>query len=292
MAAHGACASGIRSPPVTPYHGAMNSAISTLIDLQAYPLDQPGSEPWLALVQRCRSDLDAAGMFELPGFLKAQALADCVAKVTPRMASASAEIRREHNIYFLDRVEGLPEDHPALQKITTINHTLCADQLRDTPLTQVYEWPQFRQFIAATMQLPVLHLMDDELARVNVLSYRPGEALNWHFDRSEFTTTLLLQRAGKDGMFQYRRGLRTDTDPNYEGVARMLTGQDPQVISADLEPGALNVFRGRNTAHRVTTVGGDQERLVAVFSLYEKPGVRFTEAENLGFYKRARAFPA
>jgi hypothetical protein len=72
----------------------------------------------------------------------------------------------------------------------------------------------------------------------------------------------------------------------------MLTGQDPEVISADLAPGALNVFRGRNTAHRVTTVGGDLERLVAVFSLYEKPGVRFTEAENLGFYKRARALPA
>ena len=275
-----------------PYYCGMTSPIHTLIDLQTYPLDEPGSEPWLALVQRCRADLEAAGMFELPGFLKSQALAECVAKVSPRMASESAEIRREHNIYFLDRVEGLPDDHPALRKITTINHTLCADQLRDTPLTQVYEWPQFRQFIAATMQLPVLHVMDDELARVNVLSYRPGEALNWHFDRSEFTTTLLLQRAGKDGMFQYRRGLRTDSDPNYEGVARMLTGQDPEVTSADLEPGALNVFRGRNTAHRVTTVAGDQERLVAVFSLYEKPGVRFTETENLGFYKRAQAFPA
>ena len=270
----------------------MNPTIPTLIDLQTYPLDQPDSPPWQALVQRCRAELDGAGMFELPGFLKAQALAQCVATITPRMANASAEIRRDHNIYFLDRVEGLPEDHPALKKITTINHTLCADQLRDTPLTYVYEWPPFRQFIAATMQLPVLHLMDDELARVNVMSYRPGEALNWHFDRSEFTTTLLLQRAGKDGIFQYRRGLRTDTDPNYQGVARMLTGQDPEVISADLAPGALNVFRGRNTAHRVTTVGGDQERLVAVFSLYEKPGVRFTEAENLGFYKRALALPA
>ena len=268
----------------------MNSAIAALIDLQAYPLDQPHSPVWLALVRRCQAELDAAGMFELPGFLKPQALADCVATITPRMASESAEIRREHNIYFLDRVEGLPEDHPALQKITTVNHTLCADQLRDTPLTQVYEWPPFRQFIAATMQLPVLHLMDDELARINVLSYRPGEALNWHFDRSEFTTTLMLQRAMKDGVFQYRRGLRTDSDPNYGGVARMLAGEDPQVINADLEPGALNVFRGRNTAHRVTTVGGDQERLVAVFSLYEKPGVRFSEAENLGFYKRARAF--
>jgi len=270
----------------------MNADIHTLIDIKTYPLDQPGSEPRMALVQRCRADLDAAGMFELPGFLKAQALAQCVATIAPRMVSESAEIRREHNIYFLDQVDGLAEDHPALKKITTINHTLCADQLLDTALIPVYEWPPFRQFIAATMQLPILHLMDDELARVNVMSYRPGEALNWHFDRSEFTTTLLLQRALKDGIFQYRRGLRTDTDPNYEGVARMLTGHDPQVISADLEPGALNVFRGRNTAHRVTTVGGDQERLVAVFSLYEKPGVRFSEAENLGFYKRARAFPA
>ena len=187
----------------------MNANISTLIDLETYPLDQPDSLAWQALVQRCRTDLEAAGMFELPGFLKAQALAHCVATITPRMASASAEIRRDHNIYFLDKVDGLPDDHPALQKITTINHTLCADQLRDTPLTQVYEWPPFRQFIAATMQLPILHLMDDELARVNVMSYRPGEALNWHFDRSEFTTTLLLQRALKDGIFQYRRGLRT-----------------------------------------------------------------------------------
>ena len=30
---------------------------------------------------------------------------------------------------------------------------------------------------------------------MNVMAYREGEALNWHFDRSEFTTTLLLQQA-------------------------------------------------------------------------------------------------
>jgi hypothetical protein len=48
----------------------------------------------------------------------------------------------------------------------------------------------------------------------------------------------------------------------------------------------LNVFRGRNTAHRVTTVEGDRERMIAVFSFYESPGVVFTDAENLGFYGR------
>ena len=267
----------------------MTTAIETLIDLDKYPLDQPDSIEWNTIVAQCRKDLVDKGMYELPGFLKSDALQAATNKILPRMANDSVEIRREHNIYFLDKVEGLADDHPALKKIMTINHTLCADQLVDTPLTDVYEWPNFRKFIAATMELPILHLMDDELARVNVLSYRPGEALNWHFDRSEFTITMLLQRAAKDGIFQYRRELRTDTNPNYEVVGRMIAGNDPEVISVDVEPGALNVFRGHNTAHRVTTVSGDKERMVAVFSLYEKPGVRFSDSENMGFYRRTSA---
>jgi hypothetical protein len=98
--------------------------------------------------------------------------------------------------------------------------------------------------------------MDDTLARVNVLSYRPGESLNWHFDRSMFTTTLLLQAAEHDGIFEYRRELRTDTDPNHDGVGRVVAGTDPDVIRCAVQPGALNVFFGKNTAHRVTTVEG------------------------------------
>jgi hypothetical protein len=113
--------------------------------------------------------------------------------------------------------------------------------------------------------------------------------LNWHFDRSEFTITLLLQRAEQDGVFEYRRELRTTDDPNYEGVGKMIAGNDPEVISVDIEPGSLNVFHGQNTAHRVTTVAGNAERMVAVFSLYEKPGVRFSDSENLGFYRRVKS---
>ena len=36
------------------------------------------------------------------------------------------------------------------------------------------------------------------------MSYREGEALNWHFDRSEFTVTLLIQTPEEGGDFQYR----------------------------------------------------------------------------------------
>ena len=53
-----------------------------------------------------------------------------------------------------------------------------------------------------------------------------------------------------------------------------------------LEPGTLNVFMGKNTAHRVTPVEGDRPRIAAVFSYYETPGFAFSEAERFGFYGR------
>ena len=169
----------------------MTKLIDSIVDLEKYPLHSPNTVEWHQLVEQCRQSLKDRGMYELPGFLKPKALNESLVKLLPRMASESVEIRREHNIYFLDKVEGLSADHPALKKILTTNHTLCADQLTDTCLTDLYEWPNFRMFVAATMEIEKLHLMDDELARLNILSYRPGEALNWHFDRSEFTITLL-----------------------------------------------------------------------------------------------------
>jgi hypothetical protein len=122
---------------------------------------------------------------------------------------------------------------------------------------------------------------------MNVMSYRDGEALNWHFDRSEFTTTLLLQAPDEGGDFQYRPDLRTDTDPNYDGVARLLEGKDDDVKTLKLSAGTLNVFKGKNTLHRVTPCKGPRERYVAVLCYYEKPGVMFSKEEQIGFYGRA-----
>jgi hypothetical protein len=111
--------------------------------------------------------------------------------------------------------------------------------------------------------------------------------LNWHFDRSEFTTTLLLQAPDDGGSFQYRRDLRSDGDPNYDGVAALVRGEDPDVRTLALTAGTLNVFKGKNTAHRVTPVVGERDRVIAVLSYYEQPDVMFSKEERVGFYGRA-----
>jgi hypothetical protein len=80
-----------------------------------------------------------------------------------------------------------------LRTTQTINHTVCYEQVPNSIPAWIYEWPSFILFLVATMQKETLFCMRDALARPNVMAYRDGEALNWHFERSEFTTNILLQ---------------------------------------------------------------------------------------------------
>lgn len=257
-----------------------------LINLEKFPLDRPQSRSFHSLRLRCKDELATSGSTSLDGFLKPEICREAVKEITPILDSQSFTHRRKHNVYFLDDVPGVDPNHPALKKIETINHTVCADQLGNCMVTRIYEYPPLVHFLSGIMGKSELFTMDDPLARVNVMAYRQGEALNWHFDRSEYTVTLLLQSPQAGGRFEYRADLRNDQDPNYDGVARLLAGHDPGKCILDLNPGTLNIFRGRNTAHRLTPVEGNRDRIIAVFSYYEFQGKMFSEQERLGFYGR------
>ncbi len=257
-----------------------------ILDLDRYPLDRENSKPWQGLVQKCRAELEANGMFNLEGLLRPGMVEKAVAELRPTLDAQSYTHKQVHNIYFKGSVPGVDPNHPALRKVETVNHKICADQMPGSMVMTAYEYPPLIRFLAATMGKPALHMMEDALASVNIMTYRDGEALNWHFDRSEFTTTLLLQAPEGGGDFAYRTGLRSDDNPNYEGVARLLEGRDPEAKVIHLEAGTLNVFRGKNTAHRVTPVKGNRERIIAVFSYYENPGVKFSDEDRMRFYGR------
>ena len=258
-----------------------------VLNLADFPLNDLESPAGKALVARCRRELDEEGLFNLEGLVCPEALEACVNEVVPELEANAYCHTQDHNIYFKKTVEGLAPDHPALKHARTSNRKICADQMAGFVLTQIYEWPPLAEFLAKVMSKDRLYVMDDPLARVNVMTYRAGETLNWHFDRSEFTTTLLLQAPEAGGAFQYRSALRGDDDPNYDGVARLLAGEDDQVRTLPLSAGTLNVFRGKNTAHRVSAVEGGRERIIAVFSYYERPGVQFSAEDRIKFYGRA-----
>jgi hypothetical protein len=99
-------------------------------------------------------------------------------------------------------------------------------------------------------------------------------------------TTLLLQRPLSGGAFEFRAGLRSSSGVDHDGIASVIAGTDPGVQRRDVEPGTLNVFAGHDIVHRVESVSGPIDRLVAVFSYTETADVEFSAAERLGFYGR------
>jgi len=258
-----------------------------ILDLGRYPLDQQGTIKWKNLVERCQVDLEKNGMFNLDGLMAPVVAQRSAAELSSKFLLESFNHTREHNIYFTKTIPDISDDHPALTRFNTSNDTLCWDQVTGTPMDILYKWEPFAVFLAAVMNKKELYPMEDTLAGLNVMSYREGQLLNWHFDRSEFTTTMLLQAPDTGGEFLYRSDLRSVDNPNYDGVARLLRGEDPEMRSLTLSPGTLNVFRGKNTPHKVAPVRGDMVRMIAVFSFFDKAGVCFSEEERLGFYGRA-----
>jgi hypothetical protein len=259
--------------------------MNKLIDLERYPLHQLASAAGQQLVAQCIDDLQRNGMFTLKEFMRREVIDEMLPELLQKFRTESFTHERQHNIYFNDDIDDIPADHPALARVETINHTLCGDQLAE-PLRQIYLWSGLTEFLARVMHKSNLYPMDDPLACANVMGYYEGEGLNWHFDRSEFTTTLLLQSPRQGGDFQYCQDLRSEQDPNYDGIASLLRGGGPEVMTLKLGAGDLNVFRGKNTAHRVTSPVGELARVITVFSYYETPGRMFSDEENMGFYGR------
>ena len=100
-----------------------------------------------------------------------------------------------------------------------------------------------------------------------------GGGFPWHFDTNNYTVTLAIQNAEQGGDFEYSPCLRTPTDENYAGVGRVLDDDRSLIRSLRLEPGDLQIFKGRCSLHRVTPLSGPRLRYVAIFSFAEEPGM-------------------
>ena len=90
-----------------------------LLNLEKYPLDNPESESYRALIERCKADIENDGMFTLPDFIWPTVAQE--AAVAPIAETEASLHSREHNVYFKDSVEGLAADHPALRKVCGVN---------------------------------------------------------------------------------------------------------------------------------------------------------------------------
>ena len=114
-----------------------------------------------------------------------------------------------------------------------------------------------------------------------------GERLHWHFDQTDFVTSIALRAADEGGDFDYVPLIRSAADENYPRVRRLLQGDEREVVRVPMTPGTMLLFEGRNSIHRVTPIRGHTTRLVALLAYDTKPGTRSSKVLQRARYGRA-----
>ena len=250
----------------------MQPTASTVIDLDRYPIDRPGPERD-AIIAEARAAIDSVGCAVLKGFVRAEHLPTIVAECD-RTAQFGHRNFNRTNPYFTTDRDDLPESHPLRRFYDRSNAFVPADNFGDdSVLRAIYEWPAFAPFIQEALGEERFFRYADPLADVIVNLAEEGNGFPWHFDTNNYTVTLAIQNSEQGGDFEYSPYLRTPTDENYDGVERVLDGDASLIRTLRLEPGDLQIFKGRYSLHRVTPLHGPRMRYVAIFSYVEEPGM-------------------
>lgn len=242
-----------------------------LIDLDRYPIDRPGAAR-NRLVNEVRASLAEDGCAVLKGFLTETAIAQITAEADAVSDKAHRSFNRT-NPYFTKDDPSLPADDPRRRFYDRSNAFIAADHFRaDGPLRQVHDFPAFDPFIKDCLEEEKFYRYADPLADVIINMAEEGEGFPWHFDTNNFTITLAIQNAEEGGVFEYAPAIRAEGE-NFEAVRAVLDGTSDQVVQLELEPGDLQLFRGRYSLHRVSPLSGARRRFVAIFSYVDEPGM-------------------
>lgn len=254
---------------------AQKPELDDLVDLGRYPIDLPSSPAYRKLLADLCRDLATDGCAVLPGFVHEEGV-ERLAQEGDSVAGKAHHSFSRTNAYFTKDDPSLPPEHPLRQFYDRSNGFIPADNFgAASPLRSIYEAPSFMPFIREALGQPQEHFFryDDPLADVIINMVEEGDGFPWHFDTNNFTVTLAIQNPEEGGEFEYAPNLRTATNENFEAVARVLAGQNPQVRRLELQPGDLQIFKGRYSLHRVAPMRGARRRYVGIFSFVETEGM-------------------
>ena len=257
--------------------------IGNVVDLERYPIDQLDSP----LVAHCRETLHAQGALKLDGFICADAVEQMVAEARA-VASQGYANDATHNAYFDDEIdESLEEGHPRRMLVRSAQKAVAMDLLpADFAPLLVYGSDEMLRFVAAVLEKDELYRSADPLDGCNMTVYEEGDELGWHFDQSEFSVTLMIQRAERGGDFEYAPNIREPGDEHYLEVREVLLGESLRTAELVSEPGTLAFFRGRYSLHRVPPVEGDTPRMNSVLTYSVEPGHKLSAMAQQMYYGR------
>lgn len=255
-------------------------------DLTRYPIHDLGGPAGQALVQACRADLAAKGACCLPGFITPDAVRAMV-NLTGQLTGRAWVSDQTHTIYFDPPDPAVPACHPQARQWRSAKRGIAYDYIpADAPIRRLYESDDLTRFVAAVLSKQTLYRSADRLDALQITLFSEGDELGWHFDRSEFSITVVYQQSAAGGHFDYHPGLRSEDDENYPGVQGVLHGDTCGLTRLPSAPGTLALFRGQHALHHVTPIQGPIPRINSVLTYGEHPDMRLNDLTSQLFYGR------
>ncbi|MEN9648599.1 MAG: hypothetical protein RLZ17_635 [Actinomycetota bacterium] len=245
---------------------------SEYVDLDRYPINEFGSAR-KALIKESNLAIQDDGCVVLKGFVKKERISELVSECDQVESRGHRNFTRT-NPYFLNDREDLPLTHPLRRFYDRSNAFVPADNFGpESILRAIFDWSAFSPFVKEVLGEEKFFPYADPLADVTVNLAEEGGGFPWHFDTNNFTVTLAIQNAEHGGDFEYSPMVRSLTDENYEVVEKVLDGDKNLIRTLKLEPGDLQIFKGRYSLHRVAPLAGSRKRYVAIFSYVAEPGM-------------------
>jgi len=255
--------------------------LSQIINLEIYPITDKSFQ------EQSRQTVVEKGVLTMPDFLTAESLVAIRQEGIDKRDQAFSKTQN-HNVYLTPQDEKHPEDHAYNRQVESSKGCITDDVIgSDSALRALYDSQDFKGFLSHVFAEEALYRYVDPLSSINLHYAEKGQELGWHFDNSSFAITLMIQPALAGGEFEYVKNVR-DADAgemNFDGVIQVLDGEvEPQKLSMDA--GALVLFRGRNSMHRVTPNETDLTRMLVVLAYNSKPDIALSESARMTFYGR------
>ncbi len=255
--------------------------LGDVVDLEKHPIYDH------SYASELKNLLERDGVITLPSFILEKSRQELLQEALANKSKAYYTTK-SHSVYLQKQDPSLPPNHAFNRQVNSSKGCITTDQIpHSSLLKKMYYDVHFQEFCAKILGIGKLFPYADPLSEINVHYYDEGQELGWHFDNSSFAITLLLQAPESGGQFEYLPNLRDSSsgDNGYGHVSEVLDGgKDGEKLKID--PSTLVMFRGRDSLHRVTQVGGSRTRVLVVLAYNDQPGVCLSEEARLTFFGR------
>ena len=243
----------------------MKKNLHDIVDIDKYPINNLNSPKIKGLIKKCKEDLDQYSCSTISNFILPKSLKVMNEELIKQLDEVYMS-KESINAYLYSKDDlSLPQDHPKRLFMKRYNGYLNSDCFpKDSEMKFLYETEELLKFVSACLGVSPIYRWADPLACHAYNVMKPNGILPWHFDSCEFSLSILMQKPEKGGIFEYCPNIREPGNENFKEVKKILDGDRTRVRRLKLDPGDLQIFKGRFTLHRVTKVEGNRSRYLCI----------------------------